>query len=97
MLEHKHKGILSLNLKKLANRVDDLKIILVLQNEMLLVMLFCKHFLKQREDIPRYGKTINNSFLGTVCSTYYGETCHHFKVKAGEYSGISPLMNKQSK
>ena len=32
MLERKQKGILSLNLKKLANRVDDLKIILILQN-----------------------------------------------------------------
>ena len=40
MLERKHKGILSLNLKKLANRVDDLKIILVLQNEVLPLMLF---------------------------------------------------------
>ena len=29
MLERKHKGILSLNLKKLANRVDDLKINLI--------------------------------------------------------------------
>ena len=28
MLERKHKGILSFNLKELANRVDDLKIIL---------------------------------------------------------------------
>ena len=36
------KGIISLNLKKLANRVDDLKIIFILQNEMLLLMLFCK-------------------------------------------------------
>ena len=53
MLEHKHKGILSLNLKKLASRVDDLKITLILQNEML---LFSKRVLKQREDIPRYGK-----------------------------------------
>ena len=34
MLERKHKSILSLNLKKLANRVDDLKIILILQNGM---------------------------------------------------------------
>ena len=40
MLESKHKGILSLNLKKLANLADDLKIILILQNEMLLLMLF---------------------------------------------------------
>ena len=67
MLERKHKGILSLNLKKLVNRVDDLKIILILQNEMLLLMLFRKRVLKQREDIPRCGKTINDSFLGTVC------------------------------
>ena len=36
MLERKHKGILSLNLKKLASRVDYLKMILILQNEMLL-------------------------------------------------------------
>ena len=50
MLERKHKGILSLNLKKLANRVDDLKMILILQNEMLLLMLFCKCVLKPRED-----------------------------------------------
>ena len=62
MLERKHKGILSLNLKKLASRFDDLKIILILQNEMLLLMLFCKRVLKEREDIPRYGNTINNPF-----------------------------------
>ena len=29
MLERKHKGILSWKLKKLANHVDDLKIILI--------------------------------------------------------------------
>ena len=49
MLEGKHKGILSLNLKKLANRVDDLRIILILQNEMLLFMLICKRVLCKRE------------------------------------------------
>ena len=63
MLEHKHKGVLSLNIKKLTSRFDDLKIILILQNDMLLLMLFCKRVLKQREGIPRYGNTINNSFL----------------------------------
>ena len=68
MLERKHKGVLSLNLKKLASRFDDLKIILILQNEMLLLMLFCKRVLKQREGIPRYGNTINNSFLKTIFS-----------------------------
>ena len=54
MLEHKEKGILSLNLKNLASRVNDLKIILILQNEMLLLILFCKRVVKQREDIGRY-------------------------------------------
>ena len=75
MLEGKHKDILSLNLKKLASRVDDLKIILILQNEMLLLMLFCKRVLKQRKDIPRYGNTINNSILGTVCPNIFFENC----------------------
>ena len=42
MLERKHKGILSFNLKELANRVDDLKIIL--QNYMLLLCLFLSMF-----------------------------------------------------
>ena len=73
MLERKHKGILPLNLKKLASRFDDLKIIL--QNEMLLLMLFFKRALKQREDIPRYGNTINNYFLGTVRSNIFRENC----------------------
>ena len=50
MFEHKHKGILPLNLKKLAKRADNLKIILILQNDMLLLMLFCKCVLKQREE-----------------------------------------------
>ena len=71
MLERKHKRILSLNLKKLASRVDDLKIILILQNEKLLSMLFWKRVLKQKEDIPRYGSTINNYFLGTVRSNIF--------------------------
>ena len=75
MLERKQKGIVSLNLKKLVSRVDHLKIVLILQNEMLLLMLFCKHVLKQREDIPRYGSTINNSLLGTVCSNIFCENC----------------------
>ena len=75
MLEHKEKGILSLNLKNLASRVNDLKIILILQNEMLLLILFCKRVVKQREDIGRYGKTIKNFFLGIVCSTIFCANC----------------------
>ena len=64
-----------MNLKKLANPVDGLKITLILQIEILLLMLFCKRVLKQREDMPRYGNTINNSFLGTVCSNVSCENC----------------------
>ena len=75
MLERKHKGTLFLKLKKLASGVDDLKMILILQNEMLLLMLFWNRVLKQREDIPRYGNTINNSFLGTICSNIFCENC----------------------
>ena len=75
MLERQHKGILSLNLKNLASRFDDLKIILILQNEMPLLMLFCKRVLKQRDDIPRDGKTIHNSFLGTECSNIFCQNC----------------------
>ena len=48
MLERKHKGILPFNLKNLSNRIDDLKIIFIFQNEMLLLILFCKRVLKQK-------------------------------------------------
>ena len=58
-----------------GQKVDDLKIILILQNEMLLLMLICKRVLKQREDIPRFDKTINNSFLETVCHTVFCVCC----------------------
>ena len=34
---------------------------------------------------------------GRCNTTYYGETCRHFKVRDGEHSGISPLTNKRSK
>ena len=77
MLERKQKGILSLNLKELASRVNYLNIVLILQNEMLLLMFLCKRVLKQREDIARYGNTINNSFLGTVCSDIFCEKNFH--------------------
>ena len=74
MLEYKNKGILSLNLNKLANRVDDVKMVLILQNEMLLLMLFCKPVPKQGEDIPN-SKTVNNSSFGTLCSTIFCTSC----------------------
>ena len=75
MLVRKHKGIISLNLKKLPSYVYNLRIILILQNEILLLMLLCKCVLKQREEIPRYSNIINNSFLGTVCSNTLCENC----------------------
>ena len=43
--------------------------------EMLLLRLFCKRVLKQRENIRRYGKTINNTFLRTVCSNIFCGNC----------------------
>ena len=48
----------------LANCVDDIKTILILQKGMFSLMLFCKRLLKQKKGIPRYGKTTYNSFLG---------------------------------
>ena len=30
-------------------------------------------------------------------ATYYGKTSHHFKVRVGEHSSISPLTNKRLK
>ena len=38
-------------------------------------MLLCKRVLKQMEDIPRYGNTINNSFLGPVYSNIFCKIC----------------------
>ena len=34
---------------------------------------------------------------GRCNATYFGEMCCHFKVRVGEHSSISPLMNKRSK
>ena len=62
----RHHGILSLNVKKLANPVEDLKIIWILKKKMLLLMLFCKRVLKQKEEIPKYGNTINNYFWENI-------------------------------
>lgn len=57
MLERKRKSILSLKLNKLANRVENLKTILILQNEMFLLMLFCKRILKAY-DLQFSGETV---------------------------------------
>ena len=46
---------------------------------MLLLMLFCKRVLKQRQGIPRYGNAINNSFLGNGISNISVEIAY-FKI-----------------
>ena len=35
--------------------------------------------------------------FGRCNTTYYSETCHHFKGRVGEHSGVSPLTNIRSK
>ena len=39
-------------------RVEDLKVTLILQKEMLLLMLFSKRVLTSSDNLPRNGKTI---------------------------------------
>ena len=80
MLQRKHKSVLSLNLKKLASRFDDLKITLILQNEMLILTLFSKRVLKRREYIPRYRNTINTYFLEIVCTNIFCWNCLFKKI-----------------
>ena len=73
MLERKHKGILSLNLKKLASRVDDLKITLILQNEMLLLCFFVSVFLNK-------GKTYQD-MVKLYIIPFWGQYVPIFSVK----------------
>ena len=44
-----------------------------------------------------YALTLFISLRGRCNSTYYGETCRHFKVRVAEDSGILLLMKKRSK
>ena len=50
----------------MANHVDNLKIILTLQNEMLSLMFFCNCVLKEREGKPRYDKTMLQTFYSSL-------------------------------
>ena len=62
--------------------------ILILQNEMLVLMLFCKGVLKQREDIPRCGNiTKYGTFYYTVYHkpTYNGVYCNFNSFIADGY------------
>ena len=56
----------SLNLNKLLNRFLDSKVTFILHcgNDMLTDLY--KRFLKFKENVPKNGRTTNNSFLGTA-------------------------------
>ena len=56
----------SLNLKKLLNRFLDWKITFILHCGKDLLTDLYKRFLKFKENVPKYGRTTHNSFLGTV-------------------------------
>ena len=43
---------------------------------------------------PLRSNIVYKFMCGRCNATYYGQTCHHFKVRVGEHSGISPLTNK---
>ena len=75
MLERKHKGILSLNPKRLANPIDDLKIILILQNEMLILMLICKRVVLQFSAQIAYLKILHLSSNSYLKSSHASHAC----------------------
>ena len=58
-----------MNWKKLGIRVDDLKIILLLQKGRFSLILFFKHVLKSGDNLPRNGKIITKSFFSAVNMT----------------------------
>ena len=60
------KGMASLNLKKLLNRFLDWKVTFILHCGKDLLTDLYKRFLKFKENVPKHGRTTNNSFLGTV-------------------------------
>ena len=61
-----------LNLNKLLNRFLDWKITLILHCGNDLLTALYKRFLKFKENVPKNGRTTNNSFLGTVRAIYLG-------------------------
>ena len=62
----------SLNLKKLLNRFLYWKITFVLYCGNDLLTDLYKHFLKFKENVPKNGRTTNNSLLGTFETTCLG-------------------------
>ena len=64
----------SLNLKKQLNQFFDWKITFILRYDKDLLTDLYKHFLKSKENIPKYGRATNNSLLvtvGTMCLGTY--------------------------
>ena len=57
------------------------------------------NFFRLKDKIPLclHSNIVYKFTCGRCNATYYDETCHHFKVKVGKHSGISPLTNKRSK
>ena len=57
------------------------------------------NFFRFKDKIPLcLNSNIVYKFMCGRCNaTYYGKTCHYFKVRVGKHSGISPLTNKWSK
>ena len=62
--------------KKKLRCVAGLEITLILE---FLSILFCKLVLKARDNLPRYGRTISNSFFSTVNATRV--VCKNFLFK----------------
>ena len=56
----------SLNLKKLLNRFSDWKKAFILHCGRDLLTDLDKRFLKLKENVPKNGRTTNNSLLGTL-------------------------------
>ena len=56
-------------------------------------------FFRFKDKIPLClrSKIVYKFTCGRCNATYYGEMCCHFKIRVGEHSIISPLMNKRSK
>ena len=52
---------------------------------------------KDKTPLCLHSNIVYKFMCGRCNATYYGKTCHYFKVRVGKHSGISPLTNKWSK
>ena len=77
--ERRYKGMESLNLKKLLDEFLDWKIFFILHCSNELLTNLYKRCLKFRENVPKYGRTTNNTLSGTVGTICLG-TYNLFKI-----------------